>query len=155
MNTPLNHKSSSKVKKIFTSFFTVAVSILTFGVILFSLVTWGALIYYSSVILYQETYTWLKFNISMDIDLYTCLTQNTKYCHEIISIFPFNLLPESFINWLVNPTNWFGLHDLIVPVFKIPIWILGYVFALLILFFLNICLKYILPFKDNISEKNK
>jgi len=95
----------------------------------------GILVYFSSIMIYQEILAWLKFNASINVSLYYCLTTNSKYCKGIISSIPFDLIPQDFIKWLVYPTDWLGLNSTVVSILKmLPTWLIGYMCAFIIFF---------------------
>jgi hypothetical protein len=99
------------------------------------LVMSGMLFYFSIVLIYQEIYLWFKYAISIDVDVYSCLTINPKYCQDIVSAFSFDLIPQAFTQWLAHPNDWLGLHSIVIYILKIfPIWLLGFICAFAIFF---------------------
>lgn len=90
----------------------------------------GSLFVYSSIIAYQQLYFWLKSSQYIDTSLYACFTPN-----KWTGIGPLAYIPESWTktklsSWLLHPTDWIGLHKIIVSLFKlIPIYVVGYILS--------------------------
>lgn len=89
--------------------------------------------YYSGMIAYNQLYFWLKKGQHIDTSLYACLTPN-----KWTGIGPLSYIPKSWTTsrlsqWLLNPTDWVGLHKLIVYIFKaIPIYMVGFILGFLL-----------------------
>lgn len=138
----LSHKQKNSL--IFYKFLNGLILILTFILMIFNFILSGALFLFSSLLLYKQIYVWLKFNETLDLTLFNCLMKKSVYCNNLISTFPFNSIPNNFINWLANPTDWLGLHTVIKSLTEMPMWLVGYTFALIIfLIFLIITMQLI------------
>jgi len=96
----------------------------------------GVLFYYSSLIAYQQTYLWLKNGTHIDTSLYACFTPNKWTGIGPLSYIPSDWSTTTFSQWLQQPNDWIGFHNIVILVFKeTPIYVAGYFasfFALMI-----------------------
>jgi len=89
--------------------------------------------YFSTMIAYNQLYFWLKSDQYIDTSLYACFTLNKWTGIGPLSYIPVNWTKISLSQWLLKPTDWVGLHKIIVYVFKsISIYAVGYIVGFLL-----------------------
>lgn len=94
----------------------------------------SCLIYlYSSIVAYNQIYIWLKSGLYIDTSLYACFTPNKWTGIGPLSYVPVDWTKTNLSAWLISPSNWIGIHKIVVPLFKsVSIYAIGYIVGFLL-----------------------